>query len=301
MKGKWSKKVAFSCILFGSALFVSTNLTGCQKKELTKEEVTETSYYKNLKKKYKSLKSEKEDLEEQLKEATKTQPDDKRATTYLKKLQKDSIIKLEVAKANDASDTSESVYFKQKAVLKSAKSLIKKADLTMNYTPDTLKKDYDAKYVYTLYDEDNSVFEITVYEGNYIVFSDLPHKVYYCYNADVFGNAFLQTEEEGSEELSLLYRLEHSFLVLKSDEKAVHMSPTIETFAQTFDETEKEEMENGTQDSEKKQAAYTFYENAEEITLTMYETQISIAKEDETTVWYRVSKDNMKKLKEILD
>lgn len=297
MKRKFTKRAGFYFLLFCGILFTTVNLTGCQKKELTKEEVTETSYYKNLKKKYDDLKKEKENLEEQLKEATKTDPDDKRATTYLKKLQKDSLIKLEVAPASAPSENS---FFSQQAILKSATKLIEKADLTFNYTPDTLKEEYKAKYIYTLYDEDNSVFEITVYEGNYIVFSDLPHKVYYCYNADLFGNAFIETEKELLE-LPLLYKLANSSIVLVGEGESLHTTSVIQKFGTVFDEIEKEEMEENTQETEKKQATYTFYENGEKIVLTMYQTQLSIVEEDRKAIWYRIDEKDIEKIRKILD
>lgn len=294
---KNTKRIGLYFLLFCGVLFTSTNLIGCQKKELTKEEVTETSYYKSLKEKYDNLKKEKENLEEQLEEATKTDPDDKRATTYLKKLQKDSLIKLEVASASEPSDSS---FFSQKALLKSAVALSKRADLTFNYTPDTLKEEYEAKYIYTLYDEDNSVFEITVYEGNYIVFSDLPHKVYYCYNADLIGNAFVSTQKKDLD-LPLFYQLADSSIVLVGEGESLHTSSVIQKFVQLFDELEKEEMEENTQETEKKQATYTFYDGGEKIILTIYETQLSIEGEDGTNIWYRVAKENIEKIRKILD
>lgn len=297
MKRKNIKKIGLSFLLFCGALFTSINLTGCQEKELTKEEVTETSYYKSLKKKYDALKKEKEDLEEKLDEATKTDPDDKRATTYLKKLQKDSLIKIEVAPASDPSDSS---FFSQKAILKSAVNLSKRADLTYQYTPDTLKDAYKAKYIYTLYDEDNSVFEVTVYEGNYIVFSDLPHKVYYCYNADLIGNAFVPAQKDNFD-LPLLYRMANSSIVLVGEGESLHTSSVNQKFVRNFQEMEKEEMEDGTQDTEKKQASYTFYEGARKIALTLYETQLSIEEEEGETIWYRMDKENIEKIRKILD
>lgn len=297
MKRDFTKRAGLYSLLFCGTLFTAVNLTGCKEKELTKEEVIETSYYKNLKEKYDNLKKEKKDLEEQLEEATKTDPDDKRAVTYLKKLQKDSIIKLEIAPASNPSENS---FFSQKAILKSATTLIKKADLTFNYTPDTLKEEYKAKYIYTLYDEDNSVFEITVYEGNYIVFSDLPHKVYYCYNADLIGNAFLKTKENYPK-LPLFYKMANSSIVLVGEGENLHTASAIQKFALLFDEIEKEEMEENTQQSEKRQAVYTFYENGEKIVLTMYQTQISIVEEDGEVVWYRISEKDAEKIRKILD
>lgn len=297
MKRKNIPKKSLCFLLFCGILLSFLGLTGCQKKELSKEEVTKTSYYKSLKKKYNNLKKEKENLEEQLNEATKTDPDDKRATTYLKKLQKDSLVKIEVAPASNPSNSS---FLSQKAILKSAVKLSKKADLTFLYTPDALKENYTAKYVYTLYDEDNSVFEITVYEGNYIVFSDLPHKVYYCYNADLIGDAFVPGQEDEFD-LPLLYRLSNSSLVLSDEKNLIHTPSVIQKFAKTLNKMEKEEMEEGTQDTEKKEASYSFYNGGKKISLMMYETQLSIEDEDGQTIWYRIDKENMEKLRKILD
>lgn len=295
---EFTKKINFSAILFCSILVMAVSLNGCQK-ELTKEEVIETSYYKNLKKKYDNLKKEKKELEEQLEEATKTDPDDQRAITYLRKLQKDSLVKLEVAPANDPYKNS---FFSQKAILKSATNLIRKSDLTYHYTPETLKKDYKAKYVYTLYDEDNSIFEITVYEGNYIVFSDLPHKVYYCYNADLIGNAFLETrEDDDAITLPLLYKISQSPIVLVDEGEVIHTRPVIQRFTKLFNELEKEEMEQNTQDAEKKQVTYTFYDNGKEIILTIYETQLSMEDGENGEIWCRLSEKEIEKIRKILD
>ncbi len=102
------------------------------------------------------------------------------------KISRDHLVKLEVGYA-DNMDGSE--FIEEEAVFSLATTIASRADKTTKYTPDEVKEKYQP--INILYDEDNAIYEIMVYGGNYIVFTDLPNNVYYAYNASAIGDAFL--------------------------------------------------------------------------------------------------------------
>ncbi|MBQ9155974.1 MAG: hypothetical protein IJ137_04265 [Eubacterium sp.] len=188
------------CLLFPCAL------TGCKP---SKKKVTSSSYYKELKDKYKKLKKENKELKEELKEKDALSEDETRAADYLEKIGRDRIISLEVGYADNMEG---SELIRDERVFPIATAIAKRADLTGKYTPDQIADKYGPGYEYILYDEDNAVYEILVYGGNYVVFTDLPNNVYYAYDASALGDAFMHYRD-GYPNSKPLHRLADSPLV----------------------------------------------------------------------------------------
>ena len=170
---------------------LSISVTGC-KKEPTQEEVEQSEYYTDLLSQYNKVKKENKKLEAALEEATAESPEDIEVEALLDKVSRDSLIKVEVAYGDT---TTGSVFTENKGVLEFANALASSADVIDIYTPDDIRLNYEQRYTYTLYDEDNSVFELEVYDGDYVIFKDLPERVFYVYEASKFGDAFLERRE----------------------------------------------------------------------------------------------------------
>ena len=280
-------------------------LTGCQK-ELTKEEVEETEFYQELVKENKELKNNIDALEEeinvfskelvQLKKQNENQQSEtdgnKHAADYFKKLKKSSLTMAEIGYTDDYCNP---VYIRNKAVTGLISSMMAKADLTVNYTPEKLKDEMGAGYSYILYEEDNTVFEMEVYAEGYVVFSDLPGQVYYVRDADILGKAYLV--RKGSYPNSgLLHRMADSSLVISGENKAWKQETCL-LAANYIDSMEKEEAEQG--NGQKKTKEYVFYSHGNHMSLTLYESEFSITAWDGEISWFQGTEEQLKEMKDI--
>lgn len=157
-RGRRSKYVV---LLISLVLIFS--LTGCK---ASKKKVLESSYYKELQKENKKLKKQNKSLKSKVDAENDMTEDEQRASDYLEKISRDHLVKLEVGYA-DNMDGSE--FIEEEAVFSLATTIASRADKTTKYTPDEVKEKYGPGYEYILYDEDNAIYEIMVYGGNYIV------------------------------------------------------------------------------------------------------------------------------------
>ena len=160
-RGRRSKYVV---LLISLVLIFS--LTGCK---ASKKKVLESSYYKELQKENKKLKKQNKSLKSKVDAENDMTEDEQRASDYLEKISRDHLVKLEVGYA-DNMDGSE--FIEEEAVFSLATIIASRADKTTKYTPDEVKEKYGPGYEYILYDEDNAIYEIMVYGGNYIVFTN---------------------------------------------------------------------------------------------------------------------------------
>ena len=90
-----------------------------------------------------------------------------------------------------------------------------------------------------VYDEDNACYEIMVYAGNYVVFLDLPDRVYYAYDASALGEAFLHYKE-GYPNSKLLHRFADSPLITDAKGNYYDRTTAYKT-ANAIDRMEKEQ------------------------------------------------------------
>lgn len=276
--------------LFLGMLVIATTLSGC-KKEPTQEEVEQSEYYIGLLSQYNKLKNENKKLAEQLEEATAEKPEDTEAKELLDKISRDSLIKMEIAYGNK---TERSVFTENKGVLKLANKLASGADVIELYTVDDIKLNYEHLYSYTLYDEDNSVFEMDIYDGNYVVFQDLPEKVFYVYDAEKFGNAFLKRQGYYPNLSARALMTEADIII--NGQKAYDKKVAYEVICY-LDKMEKETIQKKDV-KEKLKTEYLFYNHADIVTLKLGKTIVEVHSDQKTT-YYKTSEETIKELKKI--
>lgn len=298
-------KISYKKTVILTALCVSSIcvLTACKPSE---RDVLSSSYYKELQEENKKLEKQIDKLKE---EAANDEPtvDEERAADYLDKIARDCLVRLEVGYA-DNMDGSE--FIDDEAVFSFATLLAKRADLTQKYTPEEVEEKYGPGYEYILYDEDNAIYEVNVYGGNYVVFSDLPNNVYYVYNASALGDAFLHYQN-GYPNSSLLHRLADASLI--TDETGLfYENDTAYVAANWIDQMEREASSRKEakktwkkEEKEKKGSgkpepvSYTFYHHGNTLILTIYDSFYKIENMDGKKYWYHASEEDVTKLKEI--
>ena len=282
------------------SLVLLFTLTGCK---ASKKKVLESSYYKELQKENKKLKKENKSLKSKVDAENDMTEDEQRASDYLEKISRDHLVKLEVGYA-DNMDGSE--FVEEEAVFSLATTIASRADKTTKYTPDEVKEKYGPGYEYILYDEDNAVYEIMVYGGNYIVFTDLPNNVYYAYNASAIGDAFLHFRN-GYPNSKLFHRLADAPLII-NDKGRCYENEVASSVANYIDQMSKKKS-NEARAKKKwgKKAAkkisqgrtYTFYHHGNTMTLAVYDEYFTLTNMNGKTVWYHAEKAAITKLKNI--
>ena len=280
----------------------------------SKKKVLSSTYYKELNKEYKKLQKENGKLKGELEAKDAPSEDEKRASDYLAKIARDRMISLEVGYADNMEGgelITDSIFFP------AATAIAKRADLTSKYTPQQVEDKYGPGYGYILYDEDNAVYELKVYGGNYVVFTDLPNNVYYAYNAQALGDAFLHYKN-GYPNSRLLHRLADSALV--QDGKYCYENESAflaANFIRTMDkkrssrkkadkvwlkEYKKKHKTNSEEDPEPSQyepkgKEYLFYHHGNVMKVTLYKEYLCILNMDGKETWYKADSDDIKQLR----
>lgn len=278
--------------IFISVIGAISLISGC-KKEPTQEEVEQSKYYADLLSQYNKVKKEKKKLADKLAEATAEKPEDKETKALLDKILRDSLVKMEIAYGVEGED---SFFTENKGILKLAKQLAEKVDVVENLTPEDIRLEHIHQYTYTLYDEDNSVFELEIYDGNYVVFKDLPTRVFYIYKANRFGRAFLERNVEYPSQSVLLKMIETPF-VIKG--KKVYENDVAYQLASTIYEVNKKKVDKKKIKKPIKDD-YHFYYYGEKITLGLGEKTIKI-KDKKGTIYYKVGKEVVQQLRKIVE
>lgn len=297
-------------VCFGTAFLLGMALlTGCEKGP-SREEVEGSKYYQKLqtankeqKKKIESLEEEMNALQqalvkEQQKEENQTsaQHGNKKAEKYLEKIENSSLISVEVGYTDEYCDP---VYVRDSAIFALAKRLGTTADLTTKYTPEELREEMGSGYVYTLYEEDNSIFQAEIYGDGYVIFRDLPGQVYYCKGSNSLGQAYLvrRTSYPNSK---LLHRMADSAIVVKSNTKAWTQKTALKA-ANYIDSVEKKKIKESQKKEAKKTEEYNFFSYGNRMELSLYESQICITAWDGTEVWFQFTDEQVKELKNVIE
>lgn len=288
----------------GAVLIISLvlicSLTGCK---ASKKKVLSSSYYKELKKENKKLKKENKSLKSKVDAENDMTEDEQRASDYLEKISRDHLVKLEVGYADNMEG---SEFVEEQAVFSLATSIASRADKTTKYTPDEVKEKYGPGYEYILYDEDNAIYEIMVYGGNYIVFTDLPNNVYYAYNASAIGDAFLHFKN-GYPNSRLFHRLADAPLII-NDKGRCYENDVASSVATYIDQMSKKKSNEarakkkwGKKANKKLKAGrtYTFYHHGNTMQLVVYDEYFTITNMNGKTVWYHAEKEAVLKLRDI--
>ena len=294
-RGRRSKYVV---LLISLVLIFS--LTGCK---ASKKKVLESSYYKELQKENKKLKKQNKSLKSKVDAENDMTEDEQRASDYLEKISRDHLVKLEVGYA-DNMDGSE--FIEGEAVFSLATTIASRADKTTKYTPDEVKEKYGPGYEYILYDEDNAIYEIMVYGGNYIVFTDLPNNVYYAYNASAIGDAFLHFRN-GYPNSKLFHRLADAPLII-NDKGRCYENEAASSVATYIDQMSKKKSNEarakkkwGKKAAKKvsKGRTYTFYHHGKTMKLVIYDEYFTVTNMNGKTIWYHAEKAAIAKMKDI--
>ena len=299
------KKIGILSVLFILSLCA---LTGCK---ASKKKVLSSTYYKELKSEKEELEKENEKLKEEAETTKGITADEQRAIDYLDKIARDRLVKLEIGYADNMEN---SEFIEDEAAFSLATAIARRADLTGKYTPEQIEEKYGPGYEYILYDEDNAVYEIKVYNGNYVIFTDLPNNVYYAYNASALGDGFLNYRD-GYPNSNLLHRLADCS-VITDKEGNYYEGDTANAVANHINHMDKtkssrdkaEEAWKKNVKSKKKaqegsyepvSVVYTFYHHGNKMILTIYETFYSIENMDGKKTWYKAEKDDVNELKQI--
>ncbi len=292
-------------------LLSSGMLTGCK---ASKKKVQQSSYYKELLEEKKALEKENKVLEKKVEEAENETKADKRSSKFLKKMSRESIIKMVIGYTDDFDA---SIRVDEKGALAFASYVASRADKTSLYTAEELRARYSSRYEYIFYDEDNAIYEMEVFGSGYVIFLDLPDDVYYVENITALADAYLEYRG-GYPEAGMLHKMADSSLITTGRGRyyshqtaagAVAYVSGMEKEKSSRDQAEQTWKEN----YEKKHGTtsgavtayipdsseYTFHNYGDEIKMTVYDTYLCLENTDGKRTWYQTTSGNIKELKQI--
>ena len=277
-----NKKVILGAAFLAATVFIA----GCGKKELTKEEVKNSEYYKQLQVQLKESKETVDELKEQLAIANEKTPKEKELDSLIEKLSRDSFIKFEI------SNEKETVFVEEKGVYSLANDMALSAAQITRYSVDDIKLNYGKAYHYVLYDEDNSIFEIDVYHGDFIVFEDYPDMVFYSPGAGTIGDAYIK-QSDSMPDYNSFQIMTLSQLVTENNKcyfgnKAKALGQAI------FSMSKKRVKEESIEENDKKvKKQYIFHYYGKTVNCNLYSSYIEII-DDNKNIWYQVSNEDIK-------
>ena len=281
--------------ILAMVILTALTLSGCKP---SKKSVEKSSWYKELKKENKSLKKKLDSYENRIEKEDNLSEDERRARDYLARIARDRINKLEVG----YSDNMEGGEFltDNQAAFSMSTAIADRADLCSLYTPEEIEKMYGPGYEYILYDEDNAVYEIMVYEGDYVVFTDLPNRVYYSYDASALGEALLHYKN-GYPDSNLLHRLADTPFITDKDDNYYDNRTARKVANQIYHmDKEKTSRKDAVKywGKSKKGTSYQFYHHGNQMKITVYDEFISIRNMDDNVTWYKASAEDIKVIKD---
>lgn len=268
-------------------ILIGCSAAGC-KKELTKEEVTASSYYQELLDKYHKKKDKVEELREKLGDAKSQNQGNNEAEQFLEKVERGYFIKLQV---NDRLGRSYFIDYDPMFVY--VKKWIARAQWLPRYSKEEAITGLEPTYEYYLYDEDNSTYMMQVYENDYVCFQERPDDVFVIYGANDMGDAFVSSGD--MEYTNLLKQMGHAFLAVKG-EKKYYEAKNIKAFAQALEDTEKKK---GKAETKEAKEQFLFFYHGQVIQVNFYDSKLAIIG-DEKQIWYNIGKENLSVLKKIL-
>lgn len=291
MKNTKIRRAALAVTL---VMLTALTLSGCKP---SKKSVEKSSWYKELKKENKSLKKKLDSYENRIEKEDNMSEDDRRARDYLDKIARDRVNKLEIGYA-DNMEGGEFLTDNQAAFCMST-AIADRADLCSLYTPEEIEEMYGPGYEYILYDENNAVYEIMVYEGDYVVFTDLPDRVYYSYDASALGEAMLHFKN-GYPDSNLLHRLADTPFITDKDDN-YYDNRTARQVANQIDRMDKEKTSRKDAvrywGKSKKGTSYQFFHHGNKMKITVYDEFISIRNMDDKITWYKASAEDIDTIK----
>ena len=267
---------------------------GCGERELTKGDITATEFYQDLETKYSQLERKYEKLKEQVPSEEEPSVD---ADVYFKKMKRSTFYKVRYSDNNTGKyEISDSA-----SLCKWLKNQLVKGIVETNQNAEEWRNEQAALYQYTLYNEDNSICQCQVYDGDYIVFDDLPDVVYYVAQVSRIGDGCLgRGEAKDVIKRSLVVRLYDSQLLFENGE--VKSVADCEELAIAFEKYKGKIASNKPQDVEAgSQREYIFKCDGDTYVMEVYQSCFSITKNGGDITWYQSDKELVQQFLKTLD
>ena len=163
---------------------------GCGK-ELTDSDIKGTKLYKDLETDYSQLERKYNKLVDSRKKEDSSSEEEASydADVYLKNVRGSTYVRIQYMEiATSKSESSDNI-----SMCKWLKTILGKAIVNTNINITELQAEQTALYSYALYNENNSLVTCSIYDGDLVVFNDIPDYVYYVpevtrIGAGCFGN-----------------------------------------------------------------------------------------------------------------
>lgn len=279
------KKIACNGLLVLSFMTASIALSGCGK-EITDVDIKNSKLYQDLETDYTKLQRKYDKLEKKSKK--KTEAVDSDVVEYLDKMKASHFVKLSYAlHGSDISDIIEN-----KSLVKQTKDALADAIVVTNESVADCKKNRAYQYIYTFYNEDNSLCKCDIYEGDRVIFEQFQDKVFWVEGITKLGDGMIKRQEAeqviASSIYTTLYHAQLGFLgenVMTQDKLQEVVS---ELYAKDYQALEERPVD--AQGEPKKM--YTYYVDGKKYLVHVYDQCFSVEDDETNVAWYgKVAED----------
>ena len=290
-KHKWYQ-VAGILLMVG----MLNSVTGCEK-EITVEDITASEEYQKLDTKYASLERKYAKLKSQSSSQSTTESN-REAEEYFNKIKKSEFVSV---RYGQLSDTGEYPISDNKSLCKWLKKSVGAAVELSNVNADEFTAETEAVYNYTLYNEDNTVCECKIYQNNYVMFSELPDTVYYVEDITRLGDAAFVTEESLRMPKQSVYCDLYDSQMVFLGERLLSVEDG-KAVASAFYQSRSKELKTKPVDVEEEHTQeYRFMYHGTTYKMKLYKQYISLQKNDEESVWYVSTEEDIEHLAKLLE
>lgn len=286
--GKKKFTVGFSILLL---VFL---VGGCGQRELTKADIKGTEFYQDLEAKYSQLERKYEKLKERTPSEEELSED---ADTYFKSIKRSSFLKVRYSENSSGSyEISDNV-----SLCNWLKKQLVRGIVETNQNAEEWRNEQTALYQYTLYNEDNSICQCQVYDGDYVVFDALPDTVFYVAQVSRIGDGcFGRGDERKTIKRSLVARLYDSQLMFENGEvKSIAECRELAVAFEKYKGKIASKKPSHVEAVSKKE--YIFKCDGDTYMMEVYESCFSITQNGGDVTWYQSEKDLVKQFLNTLD
>lgn len=267
-------------------------LCGCEK-ELTESDIKATDVYQDLETEYNKLQRKYDKLSGNQAD-TSTEETQVNASQYLSKVKQSNYTKVRYScNRNSRYEITDNA-----SLCKWLKNQLAKAIPDTNKNAEEFQTEQTALYSYTLYNENNSICQCQIYEGNYVIFSDIADTVYYAAGTCRLGDASFAGENFPNIPRSFKLQFYESQLAYKGGE-LLSIAET-KLLAGKFADMQLKKLAVKPADVEAvAQEEYIFKCDGTTYVVEAYTSCFSVTKDGSQVEWYQAEPDEVREFLEL--
>ena len=279
MLGCMKQKCVINCILGLSLVTGCLTLSGCGK-EITEQDIKGSKIYQDLETDYTSLQRRYDKLEKS--QEKQDMAVDRDVTEYLNKVRASHFVKLSYALHN--SDISASI--ENTSLVKQMKDSLADGIYIANESVADCKKNHAYQYIYTFYNEDNSLCKCDVYDQDRVIFAQFPDKVFLVEGIDRLGDGLIKREDTDAVIASSIYTKLYHAQIGFLGENVMSEEKMRDVVSELYVKDYQALVSRPEEAQGEPKKVYTYYVDGEKYLVHVYDACYSVEDGQTNVTWY---------------